>query len=189
MCHSNFPPGTFGGVIVDPPWTFTTRSKKGITPKGAGGQYSTMTLDDIFALPVRDLMADNSIAIVWATFPMLGEALDAIDAWGLDYVSGGAWAKQSKTGAKWGFGTGYVLRSASEPFLVARKGRPKIKSRSARNLIVAPVREHSRKPEAQLDLLEAIAEPRYLELFSRQESGRENWVHWGDQLNKFPGHC
>ena len=182
MCHD---PIQYGAVLVDPPWTFKTYSEKGITPKGAGGQYSTMSTEEIWDIPLRTYMAPDSYAVVWATFPMINQAMRAIEKWGLDYVTGGAWAKQSKTGEKWAFGTGYVLRSAAEPFLIARKGHPRTRSHSVRNLIAAPVREHSRKPDDMYDLVEQIAEGPYLELFARQITGRPGWTHRGNELDKF----
>jgi len=130
---------------------------------------------------------------------MLPEALAVMEAWGFDYVSGGAWGKQSSTGNKWQFGTGYVLRSASEPLLVGRRGKPKVQSHSIRNLIVTdtagdeftnftawiadPVREHSRKPDDTHAMVEALFSPPYVELFARQR--RRGWTSWGNDLDKF----
>lgn len=144
-----------------------------------------MEQSEIMKLPIFDCLAPNAYVVLWATFPMLPQAMETIHAWGLDYVTGGAWAKQSKTGEKWAFGTGYVLRSAAEPFLIARKGHPRTRSHSVRNLIAAPIREHSRKPDDMYDLVEQIAEGPYLELFARQITGRPGWTHRGNELDKF----
>lgn len=180
----NLPDGRFSGVIIDPPWRFRTYSLKGITPKGAEGQYQCLDLEDIKAFPIRDILSPHAYILLWATYPMLPQALDVLQSWGLNYVTGGAWAKQSKTGAKWAFGTGYVLRSASEPFLIAKMGKPSPRSRRQRNLIIEPVREHSRKPEGQYALMEALSAGPFLELFSRGPA-REGWTQWGDELGKY----
>ena len=175
---------SFKGVIIDAPWAFATYSAKGITRKGAGGQYSTMTLDEIKKFPIADHLAPDAWVLMWTTWPMLRHGLETLDAWGLSYCTGGAWAKQSKTGAMWAFGTGYVLRSASEPFLIGKKGKPKPMSRSARNLLVAPVREHSRKPDSQYALMESLSEGPWAEFFSRA-GPREGWTMYGDEVGKF----
>lgn len=92
------------------------------------------------------------------------------------------------------FGTGYVLRSASEPFLVGKIGRPEPLSRSERNVILAPEdvpdsidairREHSRKPVQMRDMITRILPRAYCcELF-----GREPWAGhdvWGNEVEKF----
>ncbi len=121
--------------------------------------------------------------VMWATWPMINEALDLMKAWGFTYKTGGSWAKQSSTGKKWAFGTGYVLRSANEPFLLGTIGRPAYKSASVRNLIVAPVREHSRKPDDMHHMVEQLVDGPYLELFARQT--RPGWTVWGNEIDKY----
>jgi N6-adenosine-specific RNA methylase IME4 len=70
------------------------------------------------------------------------------------------------------------MRSAAEFFLTGTRGRPKSESRSERNLIVAPVREHSRKPEEAYEMLERMfPAQRRCELFARYE--RPGWAQWG----------
>ena len=172
----------YHAILADPPWRFGLRSVKG-EEKSPQAQYDCMALDDIKALPVGQLARDHCWLMLWATWPMIREALEVMDAWGFTYVTGGSWAKQSKTGAKWAFGTGYVMRSADEPFLIGRIGNPPIRTRSLRNLIVAPVREHSRKPDAQYDHVEQLAHGPYAELFSR--TSRTGWDSWGNQTGRF----
>lgn len=91
--------------------------------------------------------------------------------------------KQSSTGEKWAFGTGYCFRSAAEFFLLGTIGKPKIRSKSVRNLMVAPIREHSRKPDAQYEIVEELFEGPYVEVFSR--SARPGWHSWGLESGKF----
>lgn len=171
-------------ILVDPPWQFENWSEKG-EGKNPSAHYDCMSVNDMARMPVGQLAAADSVMIMWATWPMLPQCLDLMAMWGFTYKTGGVWAKQSSTGNKWAFGPGYIVRSASEPFLIGTIGKPPILSRSQRNLIVAPVREHSRKPEAQYDMAEAIgAEPR-LELFSR--TNRDGWTSAGNQTGMFEG--
>ncbi|QEU08746.1 MT-A70 family methyltransferase [Paracoccus yeei] len=172
----------FGLIMADPPWAFKTRSAKGITAKGAGGQYRLMTLDDIKAMPVSILAADDSVLWLWATNPMLREAIAVMDAWGFTFKTAGHWAKRTPKG-KLAFGTGYILRCAGEPFLIGTRGQPKT-SRRVRSVIEGPLREHSRKPDEAFGAAEALMpDARRIELFSRQH--RPGWVTWGNETQKF----
>ena len=176
------PVGQFGCILADPPWRFANFSAKG-EEKNPVAHYDCMALAEIMGLPMAFVGAADCALIMWATAPMLPEALETMKAWGFKFKTAGAWAKQSSTGAKWAFGTGYIFRSAAEFFLVGTRGSPKARSRSVRNLIVAPIREHSRKPDDAHAMCEALFDGPYLELFAR--APRENWTVWGNQTDKF----
>jgi N6-adenosine-specific RNA methylase IME4 len=139
-----------------------------------------MSIEAITALPVGELCADDCLLILWATQTHLPQALAVLAAWGFTYKSAGTWAKQSRTGRAWAFGTGYLLRSAAEFFLVGTRGRVQQTAHDARNLIVAPVREHSRKPDAIYELIERTWPGPYVELFATHP--RVGWVSWGASL-------
>ena len=176
------PSGPFDCILADPPWKFRTYGPHN-NQKSPEKHYDTMTLEDIKAMPVASLAARDCWLIMWTTWPCLPQALEVLDAWGFAYKSGGAWAKQTSTGRAWQFGTGYVFRSASEPLIVASRGKPKWHSKSERNLWVAPVREHSRKPDCVHEMIERACVGRKLELFSRQT--RPGWRSWGNQTDRF----
>jgi len=172
----------FDAILADPPWEFQLWSGKG-EGKSAQAKYECMATDEICALPVSHLASRNCLLMMWATFPMLPDAFRVMEAWHFRYVSGGAWHKMSSTGNKTAFGTGYVLRSAAEVFLIGVTGQPDLQSRAVRNLIQAPVRSHSRKPDAAYELVEALVAGPKLELFSRQS--RPGWESWGKEAGKF----
>jgi N6-adenosine-specific RNA methylase IME4 len=176
-----------GVILCDPAWNFVTYSWKGWR-KSAHAHYPCMDLDEILALPVATLAAPDCILVLWSTQVHLLHAIAALQAWGFTFTTMGAWAKQSKTGRCWQFGTGYLLRSATEPFLIGRRGRPRQLSRSVRNLIVAPVREHSRKPDEMYELIEAAWAGPYVELFARYP--RAGWHQWSDpSINQRQGNA
>lgn len=173
----------YGVVLCDPPWKFQTRSETRQV-KSPGRHYQLMTLDDMKALPVWLLAAEDCALVMWAVQAMLPEAFDLMRAWKFQPKSVGAWAKQSKTGDKWAFGTGYIFRSAAEFFILGTRGKPKIMARDVRNLIVAPVREHSRKPDKMHANLERMfPDAPKLELFCRER--RPGWECWGNDVDKF----
>ena len=170
-------------ILADPPWKFENYSAKG-ERKGAQASYSCMPLDEIQALPVLDLANPaGCVLIMWATAPMLPQAIDTMACWGFKFVSAGAWAKQGSIGTKWSFGTGYWYRSAAEFWLLGRIGKPHSRCRSIRNLIAAPVREHSRKPAEMRAMIERQFAGPYLELFAREPS--PGWMTWGNETQKF----
>lgn len=176
------PEGGFEFIMADPPWRFQTRSAKGVTRKGAGGQYRTMSLEQIKALPVAELAAPDCLLWLWGTNPMLPRAFEVLRAWGFEFKTAGHWAKRTASG-RLAFGTGYILRCAGEPFLIGTRGRP-VTTRAVRSVVEGRVREHSRKPEAAFVAAERLMPgARRLELFSRQR--RPGWTTWGDEDGKF----
>lgn len=173
----------YGVILADPPWSFTTFSAKGLK-KSAQEHYGCMSLEAIKALPVRDLADPAGCALfMWTTAPFLRVAFDVLEAWGFRYSTAGTWAKQTSAGRGWAFGTGYVYRGAMEPWLVGLIGKPKRQSRGVRNLIAAPTREHSRKPDQMRVDVEALFPGPYLELFARERA--PGWDAWGNQVDRF----
>jgi N6-adenosine-specific RNA methylase IME4 len=175
-------PFGFDLLMVDPPWAFALRSDKGET-KSPQAQYACMPLDAIKALPVAQLARGDAFLWLWATNPMLPQALEVMAAWGFTFTTAGTWVKTTTTG-KLAFGTGYVLRSASEPFLIGKFGRPRA-GRSVRSVIMAPTREHSRKPDEAYAAAEALMPGalRRADLFSRES--RPGWSAWGNEAGRF----
>lgn len=175
------PAGGFGLIMADPPWSYDMRSEKGYA-KSPEAHYRTMDLAAIKALPVELLAAPDCLLWLWALGPQLPQAMEVITAWGFTFKTGGHWAKVGTSG-KQHFGTGYILRNAGEPFLIATRGAPKT-TRATRSVIIAPVREHSRKPDEAFDAASRLMPGvQRLELFSRQN--RPGWISWGDETGKF----
>ncbi|QIR85040.1 MT-A70 family methyltransferase [Paracoccus sp. AK26] len=175
------PFGGFDMIMADPPWLYQLRSEKG-EEKAPQAQYACMTLDEIAALPVSALAADDAVLWLWATNPLLRDAFKIIDAWGFQFKTAGHWVKTTKND-KLNFGTGYILRCAGEPFLIATRGTPKT-TKSTRSVIMGRIREHSRKPEEAFAAAEQLMpDARRIEVFSRQK--RPGWVNWGNEAEKF----
>lgn len=171
----------YGMIMADPPWSFENWSTAG-ERKNAKSHYGCMSLDDIMVMPVGHLAQPNAVLFLWATNPMLREAIQVLEAWGFSYKTAGHWSKKTKNGRQC-FGTGYVLRSAGEPFLIGTLGRPKT-ARNVRSVIEGVVREHSRKPEEAYRAAEALVpDVHRLDLFSREE--RPGWDCFGDEIGKF----
>lgn len=175
------PAGGFDLIMADPPWSYEMYSDAGYE-KSPDAHYDTMPLDQIMAMPVEVLAARDCLLWLWAVGPMLPQALAVLDAWGFSYCTSGHWVKQTKNG-KQTFGTGYVLRNAGEPFLIAKRRSPKT-TKSTRNTIFGLARDHSRKPEECYVAAEKLMpDAKRLDLFSRQE--RAGWSNWGRERTKF----
>ena len=175
-------PLSYGVIMADPPWSFALYSEAGAA-KSAQAQYGCMATADIAALPVGHLARGDCWLWLWATYPMLPQAFEVMSAWGFSYVTGGPWVKRGESG-KLAFGTGYVLHTCSELFLLGRFGNPATCSRSIRNVIEAPRREHSRKPDEAYAMAETLfGEVARLDLFSRES--RPGWDAFGLEAGKF----
>jgi N6-adenosine-specific RNA methylase IME4 len=168
-------PLSYGAILADPPWAYEMRSAKGFG-KSPEKHYPTMSEAEIAALPVGHLARGDCLLFLWATWPHLPVALRVMDAWGFSYKTGGAWTKLTPSG-KPSFGTGYALRSATEPFLIGTIGAPKYADRAVRNLIQAERREHSRKPVDAHEMIDRLLPGvEACELFAREPwRGRAVW--------------
>lgn len=168
-------------VMIDVASDFETWSDKG-QAKSPAAHYDVMTPTQIRALPVGHLFRGDGVLFQWATWPTLPLAMEWMKAWGIKYVSGGVWVKRTVNG-KLGFGNGYRLRSASEPWLLGTVGKPKT-SRSHRNAIEGLVRGHSRKPDEAYSWCETyMPHARRADVYSRQT--RPGWENCGNERTKF----
>lgn len=173
--------GGFKTVLADPPWRFTNRTGKVAPEHRRLDRYSTMTLDDIKAIPVVDTAAPNAHLYLWVPNALLPEGLAVMEAWGFRYVSNVVWAKRRKDGGPDGRGVGFYFRNVTELLLFGVRGSMRTLSpaRSQVNMIETRKREHSRKPDEQYELIEACSPGPHLELFARYP--REGWTVWGDE--------
>jgi N6-adenosine-specific RNA methylase IME4 len=173
-----FPPGPFGLVYADPPWWWRPRSAKG---DGRRPPYGRVDLEDLYGLPLPGIVAEDAALALW-TIDSLVPLMPALAAaWGFPRYSSVCftWAKTTKHG-KWHFGGGKTTRRNPEMCLLfarGKKGLP-IRDHAVRQLIVAPVREHSRKPdEARFGLERLFGEVSRIELFARERV--PGWTAWG----------
>ncbi len=182
--------GAYRAILADPPWRFATYSDKG-KGRSAEAHYDCMTLPEIKAMPVADWAAQDAVLFLWATDPLLPRALEVIAAWGFTYKTVGFyWVKLNKgrggmfVGQRDFFtGMGFWTRANPEPCLLATRGKPRRRGTDVAKLIVAPRREHSRKPDEIHDRIERLVEGPYLELFAR--ASQPGWDRFGNQPELF----
>ena len=175
-----FPNKKYSVIYADPPWSYKDKRCNG----NAADHYPTMCIEDICSLPVQDLSADNCVLFLWATYPMLKEAVKVIEAWGFKYKSiGFQWVKQNRSGNGYFFGLGRWTRGNTEPCLIAVKGKPHRASNSVSQLIFAPLRAHSQKPDITRDKIKELMgeDHSYIELFARNKT--PGWDVWGNEVD------
>jgi N6-adenosine-specific RNA methylase IME4 len=169
--------------VVDPPLAFKTRSLKGEgrTPQH---HYGCLSFDQLAALPVADLAAVDAFLFLWVPLHSVPIVEPLMQAWQFTF-SGGAfvWAKLNPSGVGFAMGGGYSTRKNVETCWLGRRGHPKRLARDVPELIVAPRREHSRKPDEQYERIERFCRGPYVELFARQRW--PNWIAWGDEIDRF----
>lgn len=190
MMFSQLAGRKYGAILADPPWRFQTYSSKGWNRSNVR-HYPILETADIMALPVAPLAADDCCLFLWTSDPLLPEALEVVRAWGFEYKTVGFYWIKSRHDEPSLFplpfrptlGLGYWTRANPEMCLLATKGSPKRKAADVRRLIVAPRREHSRKPDLVNGEIERLVPGPYLELFARRRA--TGWDSWGDDVDKF----
>ena len=174
-----FPQKEYKVIYADPPWRYADKGCNG----NAADHYPTMTFSEMRRLPVGDIAAKDCVLFMWATYPMMREALFLIDAWGFTYKSiAFQWVKQNRSGNGFFFGLGRWTRGNTEPCLIATKGKPQRVSNAVSQLVVSPLREHSRKPDEVRDRIVELMGgdmPR-IELFARETA--PGWDCWGNEV-------
>lgn len=174
----------FKTILADPPWQFQNRTGKVAPEHKRLNRYPTMRLDEIKALPVAEVADENSHLYLWVPNALLLEGLEVMKAWGFRYKTNIIWEKVRNDGAPDGRGVGFYFRNVTEILLFGVRGtnvRTLDPGRSQVNLIRSKKREHSRKPDEMIDLIERCSPGPYLELFAR--GVRDGWTLWGNQAD------
>jgi N6-adenosine-specific RNA methylase IME4 len=175
----------FATVLADPPWQFCNRTGKIAPEHKRLSRYGTMTLDEIAALPVPQIVTPTAHLYLWCPNALLPNGLAIMKAWGFTYKSNLVWHKVRKDGGSDGRGVGFYFRNVTEIILFGvcgKNARTLASGRSQVNLLATRKREHSRKPDEQYEIIEACSAGPFLELFAR--GTRDGWVTWGNEANE-----
>ncbi|MGN0931351.1 MAG: MT-A70 family methyltransferase [Thermoguttaceae bacterium] len=175
----------FKTIYADPPWQFANRTGKVAPEHKRLNRYSTMKLADIMAIPVSEVLEEKAHLYLWIPNALLPEGLRVMQAWGFEYKTNLVWEKVRKDGMPDGRGVGFYFRNVTELLLFGVKGdnnRTLQPGRSQVNLLRAMKKEHSRKPDSFVELIERCSSGPYLELFARGK--RAGWEMWGNQASE-----
>ncbi|XP_050376313.1 N6-adenosine-methyltransferase MT-A70-like [Argentina anserina] len=165
--------GQFGVIMADPPWDIHMELP-----------YGTMADDEMRTLNVPALQTDGLI-FLWVTGRAMELGRECLELWGYKRIEEMIWVKTNqlqriiRTGR-----TGHWLNHSKEHCLVGIKGDPLVNRNIDTDVIVAEVRETSRKPDEMYPLLERISpRTRKLELFARMHNTHAGWMSLGNQLS------
>ena len=184
-------PKKYGAMLFDPPWEFKVWGRDTGKGRSAESHYPTMSMNALKSMNVLDLALPDCALFMWCCWPSLPEALELGDIWGFEYKTAGfVWAKTLQSAhdrltvvdndANWHFGMGYWSRANTEPCLLFTRGKPKRKARNVRQLIIAAIREHSRKPDDVHRRIEQLVDGPYLEAFARRPY--PGWDVFGNEV-------
>ena len=173
----------YGVILADPPWSYS--SWNGKKSRTADSKYSLMTTEQIAEMaPAIDVIADDNCALfMWATSPMLDDALTVMSIWGFKYKTIGLnWIKTQKhKKQKVIMGMGHYTRPGSKICLLGLRGKAPVADKGVHQVIVEPRRKHSQKPDGQYPRIERLyPDTPKIELFARNK--REGWDSWGNEL-------
>jgi len=175
-----FPDKKYNILLLDPPWKYNARNNKNTKfGGGAGGHYPLMSMEEIKALPIQDIAADNCAMFLWTTFPYLDEQIKLFEHWGFVYKTlGFSWIKLNTKNKKPFFGVGYYARSNCEVCLMGIKGKMKPVSNKVSSVVLSPRERHSKKPAVVRErIVELFGDVPRLELFARETA--LGWDSWG----------
>ncbi len=181
-----FPSKKYDIIYADPPWTYTKSGSKTNARGLAKQHYATMTVEDICELPVPEICNEGAACFLWATFPMIADALRVMGAWGFRYITAAfVWVKTYAKSGKPFWGMGQYTRANAEVLLFGIskdfKATERVKSHKVHQIVQAPYEGHSRKPdEVRRRIVELLGDVPRIELFARQRV--DGWDAWGNEI-------
>lgn len=169
----------YRNILADPPWN---EKGAGQIKRGADRHYSLMKTPQIIEYMKAIPTEDNAHLYLWVTNNHLPDGLEVMRALGFDYKHKVVWVKDS-------IGLGQYFRGMHEDILFGVRGHlpyknslnPKRSICTIPDVIHAPKREHSRKPDQQYFVIESTSYPPYLEVFARHT--RDGWDSIGNELD------
>jgi len=178
-------------IYADPPWQYA--DQKGKDPKMGGITYSTMPLEEIKSLRVDDISDKDCMLFLWATMPLLKEAIEVIEAWGFKYITCGfCWVKKNPNGQGIYSGMGHWVNGNAELCLIGKKGKPQRKAKNVKQILQHPRQRHSKKPDEVRDrIVKLMGDIPRIELFTRPDpqlrlDGTNTFDGWdviGNEIN------
>lgn len=181
------PDKSYDILYADPPWEYKIDRTNAPNPGGSAARhYPLMSVQELVALPVRNIVNDDCLLFIWATFPVLEKAFPVIRAWGFEYITCAfTWIKKTENN-KLHIGVGNVTRSNPELVLLGKRGKRTYKEWIKTNIAISNVvfdkiGRHSAKPQSVRRNIEVLFGDRSrIELFARSKN--VGWDIWGNEV-------
>ena len=174
-----FPDKKYNIIYADPPWVYNDKSKS--HGGGAESHYMCTKTEDLMKLNIPS--ADDSICLMWCTYPQLEEGLKLMRSWGFEYKTVAfTWVKTNKDGTIY-MGMGRYTRANAEICLLGKKGKGvKRVHNGIYNTQLHQRGRHSEKPDVFRRQIEKLFGPDIsrIELFARQK--KHGWDVWGNEV-------
>jgi len=170
------PDRKYGVILADPEWRFEPWSRVTGMDRAADNHYPTNPTSTIAARNVASIAAKDCVLFLWATVPMLVDALQVMQAWGFKYKSHLIWDKVH-------VGTGYWFRNRHELLLVGTRGviPAPAPGTQAESILSVTRTVHSAKPEYVLKLIEKYFPNLPKIELNRRGTPRPGWDAWGNE--------
>jgi N6-adenosine-specific RNA methylase IME4 len=174
-------------IYADPPWSYDFGKS---SSRFIEQQYETMSKEQLFALPIKDIAEKDSLLLMWVTFPKLMLAIPVMEAWGFSYRTMlFTWVKKYSNGKNF-MGCGYYTRSNPEILLLGKRGKGlKTLSHSINSVLEYPIMRHSKKPPiVRKYIVDLFGDVPRIELFARKEKELieteyfEGWDVFGNEV-------
>jgi len=177
--QATLPDRKYGVIVADPEWRFEPWSRETGMDRVPDNHYPTNPTAVIAARAVAKIAADDCVLFLWATVPMLPDALHVMQAWGFKYKSHLIWNKVH-------IGTGYWFRNQHELLLVGTKGKIPAPAMGEQwpSIIHEPRTRHSAKPECVLELIEQYFPNLPKIELNRRGEPRAGWDAWGNEVQE-----
>lgn len=166
-------------IYADPPWSYN--DKMSGHSFSLDHEYKTQSKNWISNLPVGNITAKDCVLFLWATSPLLPEALQVMKDWGFKYKTlAFCWSKETKNGKKVKNLGRWTMGNVELCFLGV-KGHPKRICKNIYQLVEAERTKHSKKPnEVRKRIVELMGDLPRLEMFAREQT--EGWDVFGDEV-------
>lgn len=167
-------------IYADPPWKYSAE---------VSSKYPCVPIKDIQNFPINQIADENCALFLWSVYAILPECIETLKKWEFRYVTVAfTWVKTNKNNGKPFFGLGNWTRANAEICLLGIRGKLPRQSNKVRQVVLSPLREHSRKPDEIRDsIVELLGDLPRIELFARQTV--KGWDCWGNETKKFNTRC
>ena len=173
----------YSTIVADPPWHYAKvnpdKDREGY--KGGGLPYSTMTVEQVAALPIGSIAEPDCRVWLWITNKYLRHGWDILKRGGPSR-RGGCSCGTKKPRATTPVTTEFLMTGSMGRATPALPWLNSTWFDWPRNGLA-----HSQKPPAALDLIESVSPGPYVELFAR--APRLGWDSWGRAMSQTEGHA
>lgn len=163
-------------IYADPPWQYDLEQ----TSPNLGGaikHYNSMSIEDLCALPIKDIVDKDAVLFLWITSPKLNLFLQLMEAWGFEYKTSFVWDKVKHN-------MGHYNSVRHEFLLIGGRGKstPDLKRLYDSVITIERSENHSEKPVEFFNIIDDLYQyGSRIELFARQAK-KENWYVWGNEV-------